>query len=381
MRIVHFIEVIDLAHGGPPVVAMRLANEQARQGHDVTLLTTYDSPAGAIDCNSVKCASLQARSTLRRFGLSAQGRLVEAIRGADVLHSHALWDPILPRTIDVCVQRGVSVCLTPNGQLTPYSLNQKSLKKRVALAVFWKRALRNLGFLHVLTEDERDDVRACGLTVPAAVIPNGVDTNEYCEGEHSAAVAALLPHSSTRRYILFLGRLVHQKGPDILCAAFNQIASLVPDVDLVFAGPDYGHESALRTQIARLGLSTRAHILGPVFGTAKLALLRGAACLCQPSRNEGFSMSVLEALACATPAVVSTECHFPDLANAGAGFVVAADVQPTATALLSLLQDEPARRRAAAAARQLIVTKYSVQAVANRLIEQYRALRGAVAAA
>jgi glycosyltransferase involved in cell wall biosynthesis len=232
-----------------------------------------------------------------------------------------------------------------------------------------------------LTEDERDDVRACGLTVPTAVVPNGVDTNEYCEGENPAALAATLPATSSRRYILFLGRLVHQKGPDILCAAFQQIAALLPDVDLVFAGPDYGYEAPLRSQIARLGLGQRVHVLGPVFGAAKLALLRGALCLCQPSRNEGFSMSVLEALACAIPAVVSSECHFPDVQAAGAGFVVAADIEPTAVALLSLLCNAPARQRAARAARNLVIEKYSAQAVAGRLVEQYRAVRGTVAAA
>jgi glycosyltransferase involved in cell wall biosynthesis len=92
-------------------------------------------------------------------------------------------------------------------------------------------------------------------------------------------------------------------------------------------------------------------------------------------------MSVLEALACAIPAVVSSECHFPDVQAAGAGYVVAADIQPTAAALLSLLCDAPARQRAARAARDLVIEKYSAQAVAGRLIEQYRAVRIRAAAA
>ena len=43
-----------------------------------------------------------------------------------------------------------------------------------------------------------------------------------------------------RRAILFMGRLSHIKGPDLLLQAFADVAAAIPEYDLVFAGPDDG---------------------------------------------------------------------------------------------------------------------------------------------
>jgi len=174
--------------------------------------------------------------------------------------------------------------------------------------------------------------------------------------------------------VLSLGRLHATKGLDILCEAFARIAAVQPDVDLVIAGPDFGYEPRLRAHIEQLGLSSRVHVVGPVFARSKVALLRAALCLCQPSRQEGFSMTILEALACRVPVVISTECHFPQIQTEGAGFVVPLDAGATAQALLTLLGNEQVRKEAAQSALALVLARYTVDRLAEALVKNYQAL-------
>lgn len=385
MKIVHFIETLDLRHGGPPVVIARLAAEQARQGHQVVLLTTYDSAESDAQCRDtfasfmgfdavVRC-STDARTVAQRFEALAGERLAATVRNADAVHAHALWDPMLLRAVEHCRLRNIPVCLTPHGALARWSLEQKRWKKRLALALAWKRALRRLSLLHLLTEAERTDVDSLSLNRPAVVVPNGVDPREFAAGSAGRDLDAVLPRGASRRFILFLGRLAYVKGLDILCDAFAQVARRLPDVDLVIAGPDYfGYRETLVRRIAALGIGPRIHLIGPVSGAAKSALLKSALCLCQPSRSEGFSMTILEALACGVPAVVSTQCHFPEIQSRGAGIVVPVGAEAIAAALLDLLSRPGALSAASQSARRLIEERYTIAAVSARLVECYRAI-------
>lgn len=82
------------------------------------------------------------------------------------------------------------------------------------------------------------------------------------------------------------------------------------------------------------------HLVGPIYGRDKYAALVDATCFCLSSRQEGFSMAILEAMACGIPVVISENCHFPEVAQARAGLVVPLNADAVAEALLLVLQSE-----------------------------------------
>ena len=68
----------------------------------------------------------------------------------------------------------------------------------------------------------------------------------------------------------------------------------------------------------------RTVFTGMLTGRDKLAALRSADVFVLSSYSEGFSIAVLEGLAAGLPAVISTQCNFPEVSEHAAGFVVEA---------------------------------------------------------
>jgi len=88
-------------------------------------------------------------------------------------------------------------------------------------------------------------------------------------------------------------------------------------------------------------------------------------------------VAITETLACGTPAVISEACHFPEVAEAGAGEVVPLDHESLAKALGRVLSDAGLRGRMGQAGQQLVVSRYTWPQIAQQITVIYqRAGRG-----
>ena len=109
-------------------------------------------------------------------------------------------------------------------------------------------------------------------------------------------------------------------------------------------------------------------------GDAKLAALAAAQVYTAPSYSEGFSMSVLEAMACGLPCVITTGCNFPEAAQAQAAHVVDIDAEAIATALHHCLRHPNEAKALGDRARKLILENYTWDIIAKRMIETYQTI-------
>jgi glycosyltransferase involved in cell wall biosynthesis len=201
------------------------------------------------------------------------------------------------------------------------------------------------------------------------VIPNGVNLEDFSQ------LPPVIDRGLTANlYVLFLSRLHYKKGLDVLAEAFRIVVEGGSEAHLVVAGPDDGAKADFERRIEAAGLTNRVHLPGPIYGPQKLATLAEAACFVLPSRQEGFSVAILEALACGTPAIISTECHFPEVAEVGAGDVVPLDASAIAAALGRVLGDEDLRKRMSKAGRELVAARFTWPRIAEQSIETYSRL-------
>jgi glycosyltransferase involved in cell wall biosynthesis len=378
VNILHVIQTLDPAAGGPPVVAACLAAAQAKLGHTVAILAAEvaaaDKLGGLTGVRVIPAPPISRWQAV--FGRRAVDELLPPICECDVLHLHGVWDPLL-----YAAARGAHATslakpyvIAPHGMLDPWSLAQSRWKKRLALALGWRRMLDEAASLHLLNADEQKLAAGLGIRAPGVVIPNGVNLGEFNPPPEPALFRRRLPALGGRPYILFLSRLHYKKGLDFLADAFRIVASQNPEVHLVVAGPDDGARADFEQRVAAATLKERVHLTGPIFGPEKLSCIAGAACFCLPSRQEGFSVAILEALACGTPAIVSTECHFPEVAGAGAGEIVPLDAGALAAALVRVLADSARRARMGKAGRELVTARFTWPRIAERCIETYAGL-------
>ncbi|MBF0384732.1 MAG: glycosyltransferase family 4 protein [Candidatus Omnitrophica bacterium] len=106
-------------------------------------------------------------------------------------------------------------------------------------------------------------------------------------------------------FILFAGRIVYQKGPDILVSAIPYILHHYPNAKFVFAG-DGQMRWSVEDQARKMGVHHACRFIGFKNGWELADLFKACDCVCVPSRNEPFGIVILEAWSAGKP-VVATE--------------------------------------------------------------------------
>jgi hypothetical protein len=186
MKIVHVISTIDPVGGGPPQVAMRLAAAQATLGHDI-LLVTYGRPdklseertRQEIACvpylQAVAIHILPAPSSIERLtSRNAAKHFRQILKGADWLHLHGVWEPLLHKAAAEARNLKIPYCLIPSGMLNPWSLEHKRWKKKLGLALGIRRFINRASFIHCLSSDEAKLIEPLELRPRLLVFPNGI---------------------------------------------------------------------------------------------------------------------------------------------------------------------------------------------------------------
>jgi glycosyltransferase involved in cell wall biosynthesis len=393
-RVLHVIETMSPREGGPPRVVASLAAAQRSMGLDADILCDdgqsltqhmqyWEAQVAGFPSQRVHSMPERPANGAAR-AVALYGWLREHLRAYDVVHVHQLWRPVPTLTGIACRRLRVPYLIAPHTSLSNWALSQKRAKKALARKLVWNRIFSAAAGFHALNDLEAAEIRDNVGThcPPVFVVPNGVSLAEFSAAPVTEVPAFAADRITTsvggKPFLLFLARLHIMKGPDLLLEAFASAALEWPGLQLVFAGPDFGMLEGLQRRASELGLIDRTHFLGLVSGPDRIWLLQNAVCLCQPSRDEGFSLSILEAMASGLPVVISDRCKFPDVARHGAGVIVPLSVGDLAAAL-GLYASDPARRAAdGRSARKLIERSYTWDIVSRQADQMYSQVVGSV---
>jgi glycosyltransferase involved in cell wall biosynthesis len=136
-----------------------------------------------------------------------------------------------------------------------------------------------------------------------AVLPNALDMGQV-NSTQALDWRLYLGLPAAARIGGYVGRLAHNKGVDILIRAAATLRQDHPDLHWVIVG-DGADRGPLETLASELGVSSVTHFVGVVTRPQALAAFKGFDVAVVPSREEGFGLSALEAMACSVPLVAS----------------------------------------------------------------------------
>ena len=217
--------------------------------------------------------------------------------------------------------------------------------------------------LVVLSSRMQASLKRCGLEgAGVLLIPNGVDTMYF---------RPLTEQREAHLLVVCVARMRYQKGIDILLRAWWQVVKQVPRARLLIVG-DGPLLDALECLAESLGLAPSAEFTG--FCVNVLTQLQRAHIAVLPSRWEGMSNALLEAMSCGLACVATRVSGSEDLLQEDTyGLLVEPeDAEGLATALLRLLRQPDLAQHYGQRARQYVEQDHAFHRVMDRYIELYK---------
>ncbi len=373
LRIAHLTPGMGMYTGGPAKSVSGLAQAQQQAGHTVAIFAMEDrlgrpavQPAG-LDVR------LTASSCLMRLHYSPGliSRVVDY--RPDIIHSHGIWTYFSWASHVVARRLGAPHVCAPRGMLDEWAVQSGWVQKRIAGALYQNRVLRRAACLHALVPEETSSLLNCRLCRPIATVPNGIHERLLTLDRDRTWFDFRFPDLMGKRIVLFLARLDAKKGLLNLVEAWGTLGTARQGWHLAIAGPHEGeHVNEVRATIATRGLSHSASLLGPQLGDEVYECFMAADVFVLPSFSEGFSMSVLEAMACGTPVCITPACHFAEVEALQAGLICSPTSASIAQTLGSLMARTPSERAAMGErGRELVRDGYTWEPVRRRMDEVY----------
>jgi glycosyltransferase involved in cell wall biosynthesis len=387
MKVLHVIPTLAARTGGPPAAVIESSLALRRIGIECTIATTdlaeaasapahrriapADMPAGA-DALDIRMFASQPPRRLA-FSPDMFWALASEVTQYDVVHIHSLF--LFPQFAASFRARRAAVpyVVSPRGALDPHLRTRGRAIKSISDRLWQRGMLEGAAALHVTSADEARLTADVAPGVRREVVPNGINWASYQtlpDRREFRSRCAIAPEAPL---VMYLGRLSHKKGLDVLIDAFVAVRRALPSAHLAICGPDdEGLTMSLLTRARRARVANAMTFAGMLHGRDKLAALAAADVWALPSLTENFGIAVVEAMAAGVPSIVSPHVNIaPQIAAVGAGIVAPRDPGSFATAIARVLADaahaSDLRQRGRDFAR-----RYDWNAVAPQLASMYK---------
>lgn len=365
-NITHVVE--NLNRGGLERVVLDLVKLQQQQGYRCQVVCLFERGALAheLDALGIPVHACGKRKGLDLAALARARGLIRA-HATEVLHTHNAVAHYLAMLASLGLRMG-KVVNTRHGM--------GGMRRWDRGEMLYRAGLARTDIVTMVCEAAGNGAIERRL-VPRRklrVVPNGLRVQEFATVSPAARtrLRQMLGLSPQTHVVGTVGRLNWAKDQASLIRAFRRVHGQLPDSALVLVGegnlrPDL--EACARSE----GVAASVHFLGDRNDVREL--LQGLDVFALSSVSEGYSMALLEASATALPIVATDVGGNREIVRDGVtGCIVPPrDSESLAQAILGLLRDPGRAARFGAAARSMVETRGSLEAVAARYAELYGA--------
>jgi glycosyltransferase involved in cell wall biosynthesis len=312
-----------------------------------------------------------------KYSRPFSGWLNENVANFDLVHIHAVFNHACIAAAQACQKQGVPYFVRPLGTLDPWSMKQKSLRKKL----FWHSGIKGLltkaTAIHYTAKAEQEAVESSLNLSHGFVVPLGVELKPINEFQEQRKLSEYFPELDGHPYVLVLSRLHPKKALDVLIDAFLSVVHLqeFSEWRLVIAGDgEPSYVDSLKQMVPKQEGEQSVIFTGWLANEEKSVALENASLLALPSRQENFGLCVAEAMAYGVAVIVSPQVNLAaEIEESQSGWVAPLDSEKLAEVLAEAMQDNEERAARGRAGAELARSRFTWPAVAAELSRLYMA--------
>jgi glycosyltransferase involved in cell wall biosynthesis len=376
--------------GGVKTVSFNISHFLAEQGHNVVVYTTdaeigpnrltlkdYSILLGKINVIYFKNLNNSLAFRYRIFlPIGFRAKIINEIQNFDIIHIHDYRSLLAIIACFYAKKYGIPYIIQPHGSLPRTS--PKQYLKGIFDLIWGKSILINASKVIALTDAEREQILKIGVPQnKIKIIPNGIDLKQFSNLPTKGIFRSRYNISNEEKIVLFLGRIHRIKGIDLLISAYSELLEEFPHSRLVITGPDDGFLLELKEMIDSNNLEKNVVFTGPLFEFEKLSAYVDADVLVLPSRYETFPVTILEAMNCGTPVLLSNRCGISNLIQKNnAGLIFDFDKEQLKECIRKILIDNSLKSSITNKGKSFVEENYDWGAIISLLESLYLEILG-----
>ena len=375
MKILQVISYFAPKFGGDVNVCYNISKKLVQLGHDVTIITTdygFD-PAFATQAETEGIVVKSFRTVVNLgffiYTPSLNRWLAENIKDFQIIHLHNFRSYQNNCILRYAHKYTIPYILQPHGSMRD-TKDMKFEKKMYDLA-WGKRLLNGSSQVFALTSTEELQCQSMGVpSKKITIVPNGIDQTCFENLPERGLFRQSQHIPDDHSLILYLGRLHKSKGLDILVESIKELVTEKSGIQLILIGPDDGYLSELNRIITVLDLQQNVRIIGYVSQEEKLQAFVDSDVFVTPVFS-GFPVSFLEACACGTPIVTTSDGdRLPWISN-NVGLVVPNDIVRIKDAIATILNYHDLAQSFRTNGKELVKTTYNWHIITKEIAAAY----------
>jgi len=363
-------------------------------GHDVTIVTTdadvwkgdiekseqyskirdvlKNSIEKPVKINEVPVIPLHC--TIQELGMycpNAKTFAKKIIKDYDVVHIYNWYYHLGMTFAQVCYEQKIPFIISFYATLQEKGREYKKFRKKIADSIYTKKLIVKANALHSIGDLETRDYIKWGVN-PEKIfrVDNVISLSDY-QLKHPTNIFKKLKMEKKKDYLLFISRIHHKKGVDLLLMAFAKLLKSGLKTILVIAGTgSEEYQNELKTLVDKLGINNYVKFAGFVTNEEKLDLLKHAKVYVLTSRSDIHPTAIQDALTMGAPVLITKACDYPEVEEYGAGIIVDSNVDSIYHGLNKILNESNLDELSKNASR-LIQERFLVENLIKKYEEMY----------
>ncbi|MEE9151982.1 MAG: glycosyltransferase family 4 protein [Thermoplasmata archaeon] len=262
------------------------------------------------------------------YGVILKG-LEEALQGSEMIHTHTYGAHHSDKALKITDKLGIPSILTTH--LHPASHSHHKMLRGIYDRLIGRKALKRCTSIITMTDIEKEYI-ARRFDVPMekmTTIPSGIELKKFRDWGDEREENALL----------FVGRLSPVKRLDMLLRALARVKKKLPDVKLRIIGRDWGVKTDLVELTRQLNIQDNVEFIGETTTEDLIKNYNRAKAFVLTSKYEALGVTIMEAIGCETPVVVTGVGGTPEVVG-DAGILCEESEESIAKAIIEVLTNE-----------------------------------------